>query len=169
MIQTKTLKEALKDPGVIEVVGELIPEATSTNKGLMPAKYRSYYPIFDWGLLSNKSLIKIGRMEKQRSAVYPLGMLIWERHSAGATSFYTFSIINRAEGIYNGIKNIGPGQRKCKFYYKEEGNMLSLYMLQPTYITAQVVFAFMDGLENKRFLNEPQENTDTSGLIEITE
>lgn len=96
-------------------------------------------------------------------------MLIWERHLKGATSFYTFSIINRTEGIYNGIKNIGPGQRNCKFYYKEEGNMISLYMLQPTYITAQVVFAFMDGLENKKFLNEPQENTDTSGLIEITE
>ena len=135
----------------------------------MPAKYRSYYPIFDWGRLSNKSLIKIGRMEKQREAINPLGMLIWERHTSGATSFYTFSIINRNEGIYNGIKNIGPGQRKCKFYYKEEGNMLSLYMLQPTYINAQVVFAFMDGLENKKFLNEPQENTDTSGLIEITE
>ena len=35
MIQTKTLKEALKDPGVIEVVGELLGTASSTTNGLM--------------------------------------------------------------------------------------------------------------------------------------
>lgn len=40
MIQTKTLKEALKDPGVIEVVGELLSEATTEKKGLMPS-YRA--------------------------------------------------------------------------------------------------------------------------------
>ena len=36
MIQTKTLKEALKDPGVIEVVEELIGIASEDKKGLMP-------------------------------------------------------------------------------------------------------------------------------------
>ena len=35
MIQTKTLKEALKDPGVIEVVEELIGTATWEKDGLM--------------------------------------------------------------------------------------------------------------------------------------
>ena len=34
MIQTKTLKEALKDPGVIEVVEELIGEAGANKAGL---------------------------------------------------------------------------------------------------------------------------------------
>ena len=37
MIQTKTLKEALKDPGVIEVVEELIGNIDTHSKGLMPA------------------------------------------------------------------------------------------------------------------------------------
>lgn len=36
MIQTKTLKEALKDPGVIEVVEELIGTVNSNNTGLAP-------------------------------------------------------------------------------------------------------------------------------------
>ena len=42
MIQTKTLKEALKDPGVIEVVEELIGEATATKGGLFPSRYYHY-------------------------------------------------------------------------------------------------------------------------------
>ncbi|WP_405371558.1 hypothetical protein [Phocaeicola sp.] len=46
MIQTKTLKEALKDPGVIEVVEGLLSEVTYSDKGLMPAnlyKQTSHY------------------------------------------------------------------------------------------------------------------------------
>lgn len=39
MIQTKTLKEALKDPGVIEVVEELLPTASSTHNGLLDKKF----------------------------------------------------------------------------------------------------------------------------------
>lgn len=42
MIQTKTLKEALKDPGVIEVVEELLPEVSSEDKGLFPSRYYHY-------------------------------------------------------------------------------------------------------------------------------
>lgn len=42
MIQTKTLKEALKDPGVIEVVGVLLPTATYNSKGIVSfATYRN--------------------------------------------------------------------------------------------------------------------------------
>ncbi len=98
-------------------------------------------------------------------------MFIWERVTGTATTFYTLSIINRTEGVFSGIKNIGPGQRRCKFYYKEEEeeDFISLYIYLSNYSYVYAIFAFMDGLENKTFLNEIQENTDTNGLIEITE
>ena len=110
------------------VVGELLPEATNENKGLMPSKYPSYFPISSWGTASNSLLIKIGRMEKQSGAIYPLGVLVWEKITGAPTTFFTLSIINRVDGVFRGIKNIGPGKRSCKLYYKEEGNFISLYI-----------------------------------------
>lgn len=151
-------------------MGGLIPEATSTNKGLMPSIYPYYYPLTSWTAPSNVSkLYKIGIMKKQSGAIAPLGMIAWEKRVGRATTFFTFSIANREEGIFRGIKNIGPGSMSSKFYYKEEDQMLSLYIYVPAYILVYVIFANTEGLENKAFLNELQKNTDTSGLIEITE
>lgn len=149
-------------------MGELLPEATSKNKGLMPSKYPYYYPLASWTAPENKKkLYKIGIMKKQSGAIVPLGMIVWEK-IVGRSTFFTFSIVNRTEGIFSGINDIGPGSRRSKFYYKEEDQMLSLYIYIPAYTFIYVIFANTEGLENKAFLNEGQVSTDTSGLIEIT-
>ena len=151
-------------------MGELLPEATSKNKGLMPSKYPYYYPLESWTAHTGKNkLYRIGIMKKQSAAIDPLGMIAWERTTGMPTTFFTFSIVNRTEGIFRGIKDIGPGSRRSKFYYKEEDQMLSLYIYVPAYVYVYVIFAYTEGLENKTFLKEEQESTDTSGLIEITE
>lgn len=42
MIQKKSLKDAIQNPEIISVVGELVPEVTISKKGLMsPGKYKS--------------------------------------------------------------------------------------------------------------------------------
>lgn len=166
-METIDFNEVIRDN--IEVVGGLIPEATSTNKGLMPSKYPYYYPLTSWIAPSNVSkLYKIGIMKKQPGAIAPLGMIAWEKCVGRATTFFTFSIVNRQEAIYRGINDIGPGSRLSKFYYKEEGQMLSLYIYVPAYTFVYVIFANTEGLENTTFLKEEQESTDTSGFIEIT-
>ena len=166
-METIDFNEVIRDN--IEVVGELLPEATSKSKGLMPSKYPYYYPLASWTApTDNNKLYKIGIMKKQAGAIYPLGMFAWEKCVGRPTTFFTFSIINRQEDIYRGINDIGPGSRRSKFYYKEEDQMLSLYIYIPAYTFIYVIFANTEGLENKAFLNEEQESTDTSGLIEIT-
>jgi len=79
MIQTKTLKEALKDPGVIEVVEELIGEAGANKTGLLSAQKFKEYPHF---LKGYNSTYKIASNVKN-----------WERrpilllHNFGNTSY----------------------------------------------------------------------------------
>ena len=166
-METIDFNEVIRDN--IEVVGELLPEATSKNKGLMPSKYPYYYPLASWIAPTDKNkLYKIGIMKKQSGAIDPLGMIAWEKCVGRSTTFFTFSIINRTEGIFGGINDIGPGSRRSKFYYKEEDQMLSLYIYIPAYTFVYVIFANTEGLENTTFLKEEQESTDTSGLIEIT-
>lgn len=68
MIQTKTLKEALKDPGVIEVVGGLLPEVSKTQKGLIN---KELYPIVlgltGGAVVANgKNIIKIKFIDNAR-------------------------------------------------------------------------------------------------------
>lgn len=151
------------------VVGGLLPEATSKSKGLMPSKYPYYYPLASWVAPSSENkLYKIGIMKKQSGAINPLGMFAWEKCVGRPTTFFTFSIVNRREAIYRGINDIGPGSRASKFYYKEEDQMLSLYIYVPAYTFVYVIFANTEGLENTTFLKEEQGSTDTSGLIEIT-
>ena len=150
-------------------VGGLLPEATSKNKGLMPSKYPYYYPLESWTAPTDKNkLYKIGIMKKQSGAIVPLGMIAWEKTVGRSTTFFTFSIVNRTEGIFRGINDIGPGSRRSKFYYKEEDQMLSLYIYVSAYTFVYVIFANTEGLENTTFLKEEQESTDTSGLIEVT-
>lgn len=169
-METIDFNEVIRDPETISVVGGLLPEATSKNKGLMPSKYPYYYPLASWTAPSSENkLYKIGIMKKQAGGIFPLGMFAWEKCVGRPTTFFTFSIVNRQEAIYRGINDIGPGSRASKFYYKEEDQTLSLYIYVPAYTFVYVIFANTEGLENKAFLNELQKNTDTSGLIEITE
>lgn len=59
MIQTKTLKEALKDPGVIEVVEELIGAATPNNDGLLSkGDYSRTVPVHSYGSVVPKIVLK---------------------------------------------------------------------------------------------------------------
>ena len=55
MIQKKSLKDAIQNPEIISVVGGLLPEATSKNKGLMPSKYPYYYPLASWTAPSSEN------------------------------------------------------------------------------------------------------------------
>ena len=167
-METIDFNEVIRDPETISVVGGLLPEATSKNKGLMPSKYPYYYPLASWTAPSSENkLYKIGIMKKQAGGIFPLGMFAWEKCVGRPTTFFTFSIANRQEAIYRGINDIGPGSRASKFYYKEEDQTLSLYIYVPAYTFVYVIFANTEGLENTTFLKEEQESTDTSGLIEI--
>lgn len=142
----------------------LLPEASKDKKGLMPAYYRSYYPLRNWGAASTPVLFKIAKMKKQSGSVFPLGMLLWQKNVGSATTFVIASVVNRTEGIIAANKNLGLSNQKFKLYYKEEGDYLSVYILLEIFVSAYVCFANTEGLENNELIAERQSSTDTSGL-----
>ena len=142
----------------------LLPEATKDKKGLMPTSYISYYPLSSWGTAGTPALLKIAKMEKQSGAVFPLGMLLWQKNVGAATTFVIASVVNRTEGIIAANKNLGLSNQKFKLYYKEEGDYLSVYILLENFVSVYVCFANTEGLENNKFISERQSSTDTSGL-----
>ena len=59
MIQTKTLKEALKDPGVIEVVEGLLPRVSPDSDGLLTMNdYSRTVPVHRYGSTLPKIVLK---------------------------------------------------------------------------------------------------------------
>ena len=130
----------------------------------MPTSYISYYPLSSWGTAGTPALLKIAKMEKQSGAVFPLGMLLWQKNVGAATTFVIASVVNRTEGIIAANKNLGLSNQKFKLYYKEEGDYLSVYILLEEFIYVHVCFANTEGLENNKFISERQSSTDTSGL-----
>ena len=143
---------------------ELLPEASKDKKGLMPTSYISYYPLSNWGAGSEPVLYKIAKMKKEGSAIFPLGMLLWQKNVSSATTFVIASVVNRLEGIFAANKNLGLSNQKFKLYYKEEGDYLSVYILLENFVYVRVCFANTEGLENNKFISEKQSSTDTSGL-----
>ena len=130
----------------------------------MPASYRSYYPLRNWGTAGTPALFKIAIMKKQSDSVFPLGMLLWQKNVGSATTFVIASVVNRTEGIIAANKNLGLSNQKFKLYYKEEGDYLSVYILLENFVPVYVCFANTEGLENNKFISERQSSTDTSGL-----
>lgn len=143
---------------------ELLPEASKDKKGLMPTSYISYYPLSNWGSGREPVLYKIAKMKKEETAVFPLGMLLWQKNVSSATTFVIASVVNRLEGIFAANKNLGLSNQKFKLYYKEEGDYLSVYILLENFVYVRVCFANTEGLENNKFISEKQSSTDTSGL-----
>lgn len=130
----------------------------------MPTSYISYYPLSSWGTGSGPVLCKIAKMKKESGAIFPLGMLLWQKNVNSATTFVIASVVNRTEGIIAANKNLGLSNQKFKLYYKEEGDYLSVYILLENFVSVYVCFANTEGLENNKFISERQSSTDTSGL-----
>lgn len=103
-------------------------------------------------------------MKKESGAIFPLGMLLWQKNVGSATTFVIANVVNRTEGIFAANKNLGLSNQKFKLYYKEEGDYLSVYILLEKFVSVLVCFANTEGLENNKFISERQSSTDTSGL-----
>ena len=112
MIQTKTLKEALKDPGVIEVVEGLIGEAGTNKTGLLSAQKFKEYPHF---LKGYNSTYKIASNIKD-----------WERHpimvmhNYGETSYLEIiSYIASTENLTAKVSYVLQKTDSVKYYKKD--------------------------------------------------
>ena len=149
---------------LVSVAEGLLPVASKDKKGLMPTSYIRYYPLSYWGASNTPALFKIAKMKKESGAIFPLGMLLWQKNVGSATTFVIASVVNRAEGIFAANKNLGLSNQKFKLYYKEEGDYLSVYILLENFVSVYVCFANTEGLENNKFISERQSSTDTSGL-----
>lgn len=148
------------------VVAGLIGTATPDKNGLMSANDKKYFNLISFGSGGTNRLIKIAEMRKTAGGISPFGIFFWEKYS-GITTFGVSTIINRSEGIHNGIKNLGPGQTRIRMYYKESGDTLSVYLYLEKYTEIILIFANTNGLKNG-IENVPQSSTDTSGMTQFT-
>ena len=132
----------------------------------------SYYPTkfqnISWGTGNNSTLIKIADMEKQSGSISPLVMFAYEKHAQQTSTFFFLSIVNRSEGVFASVKNLGPDSiRNSSFYYKESGSTLSLYVLLSPYGTVVNIFANPEGTSAGILKSEIQSSTDVSGMTKI--
>lgn len=151
----------------ILIVAGLIPDATATLRGLMSATDKKFLNLSSFGTGDEILLYKIAEMKKQGSLIQPFAMLFWEKFTGAVTTFGVSSIINRNEGIWAGIKNLGPGQTRIRMYYKESGDTLSVYAYLPQYISIYPIFTAVNGTVNGlEYIR--QSSTDTSGMTQFT-
>ena len=98
-METIDFNEVIRDN--IEVVGELLPEATYSKKGLMSSYYPTKFQNISWAAPdTNSRLIKIADMKKQSGLIIPLVMFAYEKHAQQTSTFFFLSIVNRSEGVF---------------------------------------------------------------------
>lgn len=110
-------------------------------------------------------LFLVLQTKKSSSLITPCCFIFSEEAPTRESSFLTFSVINREEGIFIGYKNIGPGNMTSKFYYKENGNILSCYVLLRPYISLKVIYGSVSNLSTVSF--EEQNSTSVEGMTEV--
>lgn len=133
----------------------------------MSASDKNYLNLGMYGRTEGEKLCKIADMKKQSSLISPFAILFCELFTGSVSTFGVCSIINRKEGIWAGIKNLGPGAMGIKMYYKESGDTLSVYAYIPSYHTILPIFINARGTVNG-FVFEQQSSTDTSGMTQFT-
>ena len=116
MIQKKSLKEAIKNPEIISVVGGLLPEVTVEKKGLMSKNDKFYMPKF-----SNEEKVHVGKMtskfsDSNRCDVI-LGITITSNGNGVSYALIAIYIKSNNEFEYKVLYNNGNIHRdiiKCK-------------------------------------------------------
>lgn len=120
MIQKKSLKDAIQNPEIISVVGELLPEATITSNGILSNKLRAClnYPLMNNGSVYNK-IYELTGFNGTVNCIFAIGR---DNSNNLSNLFMTF---NNSK-----FTVISKNGNSLKAYYKKEGD-LNRYFFQP--------------------------------------
>ena len=150
MIQTKTLKEALKDPGVIEVVEELLPVGLSRNIGLRSSSCKLFeMNITNIGWSTENFFVKVALDEIPDPVFFNLS-INYKKNEGVITWSYNTQVIATSSFLSNVL-----------FFIKKEENKFSLYV-QTT--DARLYFIYFSRL----CIGDPKEGYYGSSLSTIT-
>ncbi len=160
MIQTKTLKEALKDPGVIEVVEELLPEVSATRNGLAN-KQNVRFRIgtneeYKWFHLATISTGKLNLLVSSGAA-----------SEADKIFYMAFSGHQSASSPYGQAYFIaGVGNAGFKLYSRKEGNKVDFYIHITSYwVSLRIMSMYTDS--SSSVIAQQIEAPSIDGLTEI--
>ena len=144
----------IKKADLAAVAAELMP--FKTNLGTYPCRQIKATP--------EPHIHLIGTIPKTASMVNPSFFLIHELTAFDDVAFYSFMINNREEGIRANVCNINKAKSSLRFFYKEEGDLLSFYIYTPNVKGYVITYAYA-GMAT--LLYEEQATTSTDGLTEI--
>lgn len=138
MIQTKTLKEALKDPGVIEVVEGLIGNVTLEKNGLATRQNVR----FKMSRLKKDIWFHLGSSEGEK-----LNFLISASYASTYDSLYYASLVSHESTLspYGKMWGITPHLNHFKLYSKKTDNRVDYYVnITTDWVSLRVLSIYAD-------------------------
>lgn len=132
MIQKKSLKEAIQNPGIISVVGGLLPTATFNNKGILSSSaYRNIPQKINIGKEYNAIRIADNLGKWIRQSISFFGYI----PSGKKLAFHGFAYFETTDITLNGgAKILSYGDNSeglLELYSREENDKFHLYLVAP--------------------------------------
>ena len=138
MIQTKTLKEALKDPGVIEVVEGLIGNVTLEKNGLATR----HNVRFKMSRLEKDIWFNLGNASGEK-----INILISASYASSQDSLYYASLVSHksSSSPYGRIWSITPYLNHFKLYSKKTESRVDYYVnITTDWVSLKILSIYTD-------------------------